>query len=74
MAQPSSGCMFGFPRRNGWATGFPFPRRRGVTILAAMSGLVAATAAGDHTSIYRRLSMLVCYAKNHISVEIFHRR
>jgi hypothetical protein len=74
VAQPSSGCMFGFPRRNTWATRFAFSRRRGVTILAAVSGLVAVTAAGDRTLVYRRLSMFVCYAKNHIPLEIFRLR
>ncbi len=53
---------------------FGFPRRGRETILAAMSGRVAATAAGDRTSIYRRLSVFVCYAKNHIAVEIFRHR
>lgn len=44
------------------------------TFLAAMSGLVAATAAGDRTSIHRRLPVFVCYAKNHIPIENFHHR
>jgi hypothetical protein len=39
-----------------------------------MAGLVAATAAGDRTPVYKRLSALVCYAEINIQAEIFHRR